>query len=225
MGHKVVAGLSSYFLPLLVVVRRPSSLHEPIVCECLRHWTAMNPCKPLCYVKRKCRRAIFQNRGQAKLAARQRGGNHECNGSTSVYKSERKSESLECLREDGCHDRVPSTHMSKNAQMPRLSMRRTRRRAMYIYAEEELTLKLNTSSDIHFHHPHSPPLAADPREVDMHDDHLSATHSTFDPALFEELVYACVNRVPRGRVTTYGKSTANQILCFFCFAVLPYYPL
>ncbi|GAB5034381.1 o6-methylguanine-dna methyltransferase [Nannochloropsis oceanica] len=38
----------------------------------------------------------------------------------------------------------------------------------------------------------------------MHDDHLSATHSTFDPALFEELVYACVNRVPRGRVTTYG---------------------
>jgi hypothetical protein len=31
MGHRVVAGFFSDFLPLLVVVRRPSSLHVPIV--------------------------------------------------------------------------------------------------------------------------------------------------------------------------------------------------
>ena len=41
----------------------------------------------------------------------------------------------------------------------------------------------------------------------MHDDDHDhpALHSTFDPALFDQLVNACVKRVPRGRVTTYGK--------------------
>ena len=46
----------------------------------------------------------------------------------------------------------------------------------------------------------------------MHDDdngNRFALHSTFDPVLFDRLVYACVKRVPRGRVTTYGKSAAN----------------
>lgn len=56
----------------------------------------------------------------------------------------------------------------------------------------------------------------------MHDDHHHpAPHSTFDPALFDQLVYSCVNRVPRGRVTTYGKSTATHD---FFSAFFPHYP-
>lgn len=59
---------------------------------------------------------------------------------------------------------------------------------------------------------HSPAPTLTAQAMHGDDEHHPALHSTFDPALFDQLVYACVKRVPRGRVTTYGKSAASRVL-------------
>jgi O6-methylguanine-DNA--protein-cysteine methyltransferase len=57
---------------------------------------------------------------------------------------------------------------------------------------------------------HSPAPTLTAQAMHGDDEHNPALHSTFDPALFDQLVYACVKRVPRGCVTTYGKSAASH---------------
>ena len=61
---------------------------------------------------------------------------------------------------------------------------------------------------------HSPAPTLTAQAMHGDDEHNPALHSTFDPALFDQLVYACVKRVPRGRVTTYGKAAANPQFVF-----------